>query len=100
MSENRPDDKNDGDNVKVNSDSTIPQRNLKEFGEIQSSPNYSTNLINEGIVAGQRIAKISVLTLIAIGIVELITGFVSGSVVATADGIDSISDAMIFLLSF
>jgi cation diffusion facilitator family transporter len=27
--------------------------------------------------------------------VELITGFLSGSVVATADGIDSISDAMI-----
>src|SRR5215208_914028 len=55
----------------------------------------SSNLINEGILAGQRIAKVSVITLIAIGIVELITGFVSGSVVATADGIDSLSDAMI-----
>src|ERR671911_1361782 len=55
----------------------------------------SSNLINEGILAGQKIAKISVITLIGIGIVELVTGQVSGSVVATADGIDSLSDAMI-----
>src|SRR5215204_3243697 len=55
----------------------------------------TTNLIDEGILAGQRIAKVSVITLISIGIAELITGFVSGSVVATADGIDSLSDAMI-----
>ncbi|HEX5892501.1 MAG TPA: cation diffusion facilitator family transporter [Nitrososphaeraceae archaeon] len=57
--------------------------------------NSSPNLINEGILAGQKIAKISVITLIGIGIVELVTGQVSGSVVATADGIDSLSDAMI-----
>src|SRR5919199_159384 len=55
----------------------------------------SPNLINEGIAAGQKIARISVITLICIGIVELITGNLSGSVVATADGIDSLSDAMI-----
>src|ERR687892_2389650 len=55
----------------------------------------SSNLINEGILAGQKIARISVITLIGIGIVELVTGQVSGSVVATADGIDSLSDAMI-----
>ena len=53
------------------------------------------NLVTEGIVAGQRIAKISVITLIGIGIAELVTGYISGSVVATADGIDSISDATI-----
>lgn len=53
------------------------------------------DLINEGLIAGQRIAKTSVLTLIGIGIVEIIMGQVSGSVVATADGIDSLSDAMI-----
>ena len=52
-------------------------------------------MINEGILAGQRIAKISVITLISIGIVELATGYFSGSAVATADGTDSISDAMI-----
>ena len=39
--------------------------------------------------------KISVVTLIGIGIVELIMGHLSGSVVATADGTDSLSDAMI-----
>jgi cation diffusion facilitator family transporter len=55
----------------------------------------SSNLINEGILAGQKIARISVITLIGIGIVELVTGQISGSVVATADGIDSLSDAMI-----
>jgi cation diffusion facilitator family transporter len=54
-----------------------------------------TNLLDEGLVAGQRIAKISVITLVCIGIVEIIMGQVSGSVVATADGIDSMSDALI-----
>ena len=54
-----------------------------------------SDLVNEGIMAGQRIAKISVVTLISIGVAELVTGYISGSVVATADGIDSISDATI-----
>lgn len=56
------------------------------------------NLLDEGLVAGQRIAKISVITLVSIGIVEIIMGQISGSVVATADGIDSMSDAMISLI--
>jgi len=55
----------------------------------------SSNIVHEGIIVGKRIAKISVVTLLAIGIVEIITGYLSGSVVATADGIDSISDSMI-----
>jgi cation diffusion facilitator family transporter len=59
------------------------------------STNSTSSLINEGILAGQRIAKISVITLISIGIVELAAGYFSGSAVATADGTDSISDAMI-----
>lgn len=59
------------------------------------STNSTSSLINEGILAGQRIAKISVITLISIGIVELAAGYLSGSAVATADGTDSISDAMI-----
>jgi cation diffusion facilitator family transporter len=54
-----------------------------------------THLVNEGFLAGQRIAKISVVTLISIGVVELLVGHISGSVVATADGVDSMSDAMI-----
>ena len=53
------------------------------------------SLVSEGILAGQRIAKISVVTLISIGIVEILTGYFSGSVVATADGLDSVSDAVI-----
>src|ERR671913_1290011 len=56
------------------------------------------DLVNEGLIAGQKIAKISVITLLSIGIAEIITGQVSGSVVATADGIDSLSDAMISLI--
>ena len=69
----------------------------KEDGNRKSTSSSSnkSNLINEGILAGQRIAKVSVITLIGIGIAELITGYISGSVVATADGTDSISDAMI-----
>ena len=63
--------------------------------ENKNSLNSSSNLVREGIIAGKRIAKISVITLLAIGIVEIVTGYLSGSVVATADGIDSISDAMI-----
>ncbi|HEY7777605.1 MAG TPA: cation diffusion facilitator family transporter [Nitrososphaeraceae archaeon] len=54
-----------------------------------------SSLVNEGFRAGQRIAKISVITLVSIGIAELIMGYISGSVVATADGVDSMSDAMI-----
>jgi Co/Zn/Cd efflux system component len=63
--------------------------------ENRNSLTSSSNLVREGIIAGKRIAKISVITLLAIGIVEIVTGYLSGSVVATADGIDSISDAMI-----
>ncbi len=61
---------------------------------------FSTEIMNEGLIAGQRIAKISVATLLAIGAVEIVTGYISGSVVATADGIDSLSDAMISFIVF
>jgi cation diffusion facilitator family transporter len=63
--------------------------------ENKNSLNSSSNLVREGIIAGKRIAKISVITLLAIGVVEIVTGYLSGSVVASADGIDSISDATI-----
>ncbi len=49
----------------------------------------------ESFRAGQRIAKISVLTLVGIGVAEVIIGIISGSVVAFADGIDSFGDATI-----
>jgi divalent metal cation (Fe/Co/Zn/Cd) transporter len=61
----------------------------------EKTTEYSSKPINEGIKCGQKIAKISVITLLSIGIVELLIGQISGSVVATADGIDSLSDAMI-----
>ncbi|WP_158385077.1 cation diffusion facilitator family transporter [Candidatus Nitrososphaera evergladensis] len=60
----------------------------------------SSSSMSEGLKAGQQIAKISVITLVAIGIVELVVGQISGSIVATADGIDSLSDAMISLIVF
>ena len=56
---------------------------------------YSYDGINEGIVIAQNIAKISVITLVSLGIVELLVGCLSGSVVVVADGTDSLSDAMI-----
>ncbi|MGA9154057.1 MAG: hypothetical protein WBZ36_26040 [Candidatus Nitrosopolaris sp.] len=59
-----------------------------------------SHLINEGLKAGQKIAKISIITLISIGIAELMTGHISGSVVATADGVDSLSDAVFLLLYY
>ena len=76
----------DTDQKKANTLNTSDSESVKET---------SPHLIDEGILAGQRIARISVVTLIGIGIAELIMGHFSGSVVATADGIDSLSDAMI-----
>ncbi|HEY7108402.1 MAG TPA: cation diffusion facilitator family transporter [Nitrososphaeraceae archaeon] len=60
-----------------------------------SESKYSYNRINEGVIIGQKIAKISVITLVSLGIVELLVGYLSGSVVVVADGTDSLSDAMI-----
>src|SRR5437763_16308539 len=69
---------------------------LQEKSEAESS----SHPMNEGIKCAQKIAKISVITLLSIGIVELLIGQISGSVVATADGIDSLSDAMISFIVF
>jgi cation diffusion facilitator family transporter len=78
---------------------TSPQQSSNEIEKSliqnKNSLNSSSTLVREGITAGKRIAKISVVTLLAIGVVEIVTGYLSGSVVATADGIDSVSDAMI-----
>ena len=62
----------------------------KSLIQNKNSLNSSSTLVREGITAGKRIAKISVVTLLAIGVVEIVTGYLSGSVVATADGIDSV----------
>lgn len=52
----------------------------------------------EAFLAGERIAKLSVITLISIGIVELSVGFWTGSLGLKADGVDSISDSVISLI--
>jgi cation diffusion facilitator family transporter len=79
------------DDSNISKEATTDNKDLKPSTRAKS---YA-NLINEGILEGQKIAKVSIITLISIGIVELLIGHVSGSVVATADGIDSLSDAMI-----
>ena len=91
---------NDNDNINISSSSSSSHYSTEiENAIIQnrtsSASSSSSTLIREGIIAGKRIAKISVVTLLAIGVVEIVAGYLSGSVVATADGIDSISDAMI-----
>jgi len=56
--------------------------------------------MNEDIRCAQKVAEVSVITLLIIGLLELLIGQTSGSVVATADGIDSLSDAMISFIVF
>jgi cation diffusion facilitator family transporter len=80
---------------KRTSEKITAPNSLKPDSEASKDKNSYTHLMNEGFLAGQRIAKISVVTLISIGVVELLMGYISGSVVATADGVDSMSDAMI-----
>ena len=80
---------------KRSSEEISAQNSLKPDSEVAKDRSSYIQLVNEGFLAGQRIAKISVITLISIGIVELLMGHISGSVVATADGVDSMSDAMI-----
>src|ERR671939_461618 len=77
------------------SENSNDSKPLAEREEHHVNSTTYNNIINEGILAGQKIAKISVITLLSIGVAELSMGHISGSVVATADGIDSLSDAMI-----
>ena len=82
-----------------NRDSGLNREAKKSSNLRESNRNHKfsehNSLVSEGILAGQRIAKISVVTLVSIGIIEITAGYISGSVVATADGIDSIADAAI-----
>ena len=68
--------------------------------KMQSKPTETSRQRNECIRCAQKVAKISIITLLSVGIVELVIGQISGSVVATADGIDSLSDAMISFIVF
>jgi cation diffusion facilitator family transporter len=83
---------NDGKEVK---DDEIPNKKSLQRDFDNDGKTIPFDLIKEGLIAGQKIAKISVITLIGIGIAEILIGYISGSVVALADGIDSLSDAVI-----
>ncbi len=50
---------------------------------------------DRGFAAGERIARLSTYTLIAIGVVEILVGQLSDSVGLTADGLDSLGDSII-----
>jgi len=62
-----------------------------EFEEKRSSSLDSTAILDKG----QRAARQSVITLGAIGVAELIVTMFTGSITLTADGLDSLADAMI-----
>ncbi|MFL6326433.1 MAG: cation diffusion facilitator family transporter [Nitrososphaeraceae archaeon] len=85
------------DDSDITRESDSNNNDLKPSAEKEEDDKRTSyaNLLSEGILAGQKIAKVSVITLLSIGIAELIMGHISSSVVATADGIDSLSDAMI-----
>jgi len=53
---------------------------------------------SDAFQAGERIAKLSVFTLLGIGVTEIVIGLWTRSIALTADGIDSISDAAISLI--
>jgi cation diffusion facilitator family transporter len=59
---------------------------------------HNTHIVNESLIAGQKIAKISIIILLSIGISELSIGYLGGSIVAIAVGIDSFSYAIISFL--
>ena len=52
----------------------------------------------EAFQAGERIAELSVITLVSVGLVELTIGFWTGSLGLKADGADSLSDSVISLI--
>ncbi len=65
------------DTVYDASHTTLSSSNEIEKSLIQNTNALasSSNLFHEGIIAGKRIAKISVVTLLAIGVVEIVTGY-------------------------
>src|SRR3990170_5910304 len=54
--------------------------------------------VSAGYLEGERLAKISVWTLVGLGVVEIAAGQFTGSIGLTADGIDSISDGFVSFL--
>jgi len=54
--------------------------------------------VSAGYLAGERLAKVSVWTLVALGAIEIAAGQFTGSIGLTADGVDSISDGFVSFL--
>jgi cation diffusion facilitator family transporter len=54
--------------------------------------------VSAGYLEGERLAKISVWTLVALGVIEIAAGQFTGSIGLTADGMDSISDGFVSFL--
>jgi len=67
---------------------------ISETPSLLSVTFESTN----GFQTAEKIAKLSVLTLVCIGAVELLVGFWTGSLGLRADGVDSLSDSVISLI--
>lgn len=56
--------------------------------------------VSAGYLAGERLAKVSVWTLVALGVIEIAAGQITGSIGLTADGVDSISDGFVSFLVY
>ena len=54
--------------------------------------------MSAGYLEGGRLAKVSVWTLVALGVIEVAAGQFTGSIGLSADGIDSISDGLVSFL--
>jgi cation diffusion facilitator family transporter len=66
--------------------------------EADARPSSALDDTAKGFTEGERIAKLSTFTLLALGVAEILVGHLSGSVSVTADGTDSLSDAAISLI--
>ena len=54
--------------------------------------------MSAGYLEGERLAKVSVWTLVGLGVIEIAVGQFTGSIGLTADGIDSVSDGFVSFL--
>jgi cation diffusion facilitator family transporter len=60
--------------------------------------NSDSDSYAHGFDTGKRISKVTFITLLAIGIAEVVVGIVSNSIVLIADGVDSFGDSLITLI--
>ena len=87
---------NHGTQIHERNEEHLEQQQYKElsfFGTDQRK-------INQGILAGKRIAKISVFSMLSIGILGLVIASLSGSVVTFANSMNSLTYALISFIVF